>query len=122
VGNELGNQLYAEGDYTSALLVYETLSRIQDTPRWQIPAWYQMGLAYERLQQPGKASEIYGRISERAKETDKPDESLMLVIEMARWRLAQIAWKDTTVREARELVRGEDGAAEADVALVKRSK
>jgi len=64
-GNEIANQLYREGDHVNALEIYRNLAESNTSTAWQVPAWYQMGLVYERLQQPQKAAEAYTRILER---------------------------------------------------------
>jgi tetratricopeptide (TPR) repeat protein len=93
-GNEIANQLYKEGDYVNALEIYRNLAELNRSAAWQLPAWYQMGLAYERLLQPQKASEAYQRILDRQKELDsaKRSPSLATVIEMAQWRKDHLQW------------------------------
>src|SRR5207249_1731496 len=61
-GNEIGNRLYEESDYLNALEVYTVLASLNSSPGWKVPAWYQIGLVYERLGQPQKALEMYARI------------------------------------------------------------
>lgn len=94
-GNEIANQLYKEGDYLSSLEIYRTLSGLNTNAAWQLPAWYQMGLVYERLQQPQKAAETYARILEREKEItgENASASLSAVLDMARWRKEHIEWQ-----------------------------
>jgi tetratricopeptide (TPR) repeat protein len=93
-GNEIANQLYKEGDYLNALEVYLSLSRLDDKPAWQWPVWYQIGLVFERLQQPPKAQEMYDRILARAKETDTNQltPALNAVADMAKWRKEHLKW------------------------------
>jgi tetratricopeptide (TPR) repeat protein len=93
-GNEIANQLYKEGDYLNALEVYLSLSRLDDKPAWQLPVWYQIGLVFERLQQPPKAQEMYDRILARAKEADgdRLTPALQAVCDMARWRKEHLKW------------------------------
>jgi tetratricopeptide (TPR) repeat protein len=97
-GNEIANQLYKEGDYVNALEIYLHLAELNATPAWQIPVWYQMGLVYERLMQPQKATEIYDRILARQKELDSGHRtpSLDAVLDMARWRKEQLKWQMKT--------------------------
>lgn len=61
-GNKLANELYEQGDYVHALLIYETLGRLPGDEEWHSQALYQMGLIYERMFQPERASEAYTRI------------------------------------------------------------
>lgn len=95
-GNEIANQLYLEGDYLNALDVYNNLAELNTTPAWQLPVWYQVGIIYERLQQPKKASEKYDAIAAREKELTASAETpnLKTVIELAKWRKEHIQWQD----------------------------
>ncbi len=104
-GNEIGNQLYMEGDYISALQVYRNLANLSDSPVWLVPVWYQTALVLERLGQPEKAIETYDKILSREKEIAPNDmtPNLKLVFEMSRWRKDQLAWEGSTVRATREI-------------------
>jgi tetratricopeptide (TPR) repeat protein len=93
-GNEIANQLYKDGDYADALEIYLTLSDLDKSPAWQVPAWYQAGMACEQLQQWQKAADLYTRILDRQKELNPADSApaLASLLEMARWRKDYIAW------------------------------
>lgn len=93
-GNEIANQLYKEGDFLNALLVYNQLAQLNTAPDWQLPVWYQIGLVYERLQQPQKASEIYTMIIGHQKGTNSvaSSPSVQTVCDMAQWRKDFLAW------------------------------
>ncbi len=92
-GNEIGNQLYVEGDRLGALTVYLGLLQLDDTHTWRFPLLYQIGLIYERLAQPQKASEIYSQIVEtKMSPTEKSSLSLKLIADMAQWRINHLAW------------------------------
>ncbi len=125
-GNDLANQLYREGDYASALQVYDTLARLQDAPAWQLPAWYQMGLVYERLGHVEKAVETYRKILGRQSEVTNATAGLTLVFEMSKWRSENIAWANNTEKESRAAIRGVDlaestnGAAPTDLSQIRR--
>ena len=95
-GNEIANQLYLEGDYLNALDIYNSLAELNTAPAWQLPVWYQVGIIYERLQQPKKASEKYDAIVAREKELTASAETpnLKTVIELAKWRKEHIQWQD----------------------------
>jgi tetratricopeptide (TPR) repeat protein len=93
-GNEIANRFYQEGEQLRALDIYLSLASLSSSPEWQLPVWYQIGLVFERLNQPAKAFEYYGNIARREKElaiTAAP--SLKTLIEMARWRKDFIAWR-----------------------------
>ena len=93
-GNEIGNQLYREGDYVRALSTYLALAQLDPQPAWQLPVGYQIGLTYERLSQPGKALESYQSILKHESEfaTNAPPGTLAL-FEMARWRADFVQWE-----------------------------
>jgi tetratricopeptide (TPR) repeat protein len=92
-GNNIANQLYREGDFVSALQIYQKLSEINSSPEWQMPVWYQIGLVYENLKQAQKASEMYEKVVAREKEVKEPSSSLKAVVDMAAWRKKYIAWE-----------------------------
>jgi tetratricopeptide (TPR) repeat protein len=114
-GNEIGNQLYKEGDYVNALDVYRNLAELNPDVAWQLPVWYQIGLVYERLMQPQKASETYDRILARQKELDtaRRTPSLDAVLDMARWRKEHLHWQLKVEQTNARL----HGPPENDVAL-----
>ncbi|MGE3311523.1 MAG: tetratricopeptide repeat protein [Limisphaerales bacterium] len=93
-GNDIANQLYAEGDYVGTLEIYRRLSDLDRSVGWQLPVWYQIGLVYERLEQSEKARETYDGIVGREEEVKKDEGSanLMVIVEMARWRRGNLAW------------------------------
>lgn len=95
VGNEIGNQLYKEGDYVNALEVYLDLAQIDPAPAWRLPVDYQVGITYERLLQPQKAVETYNEIltHETALCTNATP-GLKGMLDMARWRIGFLAWQD----------------------------
>ena len=93
-GNEIANQFYQEGEHLKALDIYLSLAALGSSPEWQLPVWYQIGLVFERLNQPAKAIEYYGNIGRREKElAADAAPSLKAMIEMARWRKDFIAWR-----------------------------
>jgi len=65
-GNQLANELYEQGDYVNALLIYETLAKLPGTEEWHSQALYQMGLIYERMFQPERATAAYTEILARS--------------------------------------------------------
>jgi tetratricopeptide (TPR) repeat protein len=93
-GNQIANELYLEGDYINALQVYLALAGLNQTPAWQWPVWYQIGLVYEKLDQPQKAAEMYARIAEPQKElASELPPNLQTVLDMARWRAEFVNWQ-----------------------------
>ncbi len=93
-GNLIANQFFREGDYARALDIYTSLAQLDPSPQWQLPVWYQIGMTYERLWQPQKATDIYSRIVSRQTElgTNAPP-SLNAIVDMARWRLGFVQWQ-----------------------------
>jgi len=53
-----------------------------------------MGLIYERLQHPGKATGFYDRINSREKElASDARPGLKTVLDMAKWRIEFLNWQ-----------------------------
>jgi tetratricopeptide (TPR) repeat protein len=96
VGNEIGNQLYQEGDYVTALQVYLALSQLDPAPAWQLPVRYQVGITYEKLLQPRLAMAAYRDLLTNAAPTlgTKLTPNLKAVTEMAAWRLNFLEWNE----------------------------
>ena len=103
-GNEIANQLYQEGDFLRALDIYQSLLLLNPAPAWQGPVRYQIGLAYERLEQPVKATESYAAILAQEPElgTNVPP-SLRALFDMARWRQSFLQWQVKTEVAHRDL-------------------
>ncbi len=103
-GNELANQLYQEGDFVHAVDIYQSLLLLNPSMEWQFPLHYQIGLSFERLEQPAKASEAYGAIVSREKElgTNAPP-SLKTTMDMARWRQSFLKWQERVTSVQRGL-------------------
>lgn len=92
-GNHLANELYARGDYTAALLVYQALSQADPSPAWQIPALYQVGLTSEKLRLHEQALASYSRVRELGAKLEEPvDPAIKTVLDMATWRKNYLAW------------------------------
>ena len=103
-GNLIANQLYREGDYTRALDIYLNLARLDSSPNWQLPVWYQIGMTYERLWQPQKAIETYTNIIHREKDLgENAPPNLKTVVDMARWRISFIQWENKAEAANRSL-------------------
>ena len=95
-GNEIGNQLFLEGDYPNAVQVYSGLVGLDTTPSWQMPIYYQVGLCYEKLMQPTEALKAYSEIVALGqKGTAKLPEGLQIVADMAKFRVEVISWRQS---------------------------
>jgi len=95
VGNEIGNELYREGDYVKALQVYLALAQLDDAMAWQLPVRYQIGITYEKLLQPGLAMEAYRNIltNSVAEPGTNLTPNLKSIMDMAGWRLNFLEWQ-----------------------------
>lgn len=114
-GNEIANQFYQQGDPMKALDIYIRLAALDSAPDWQLPVWYQIGLIFERLNQPAKAIEYYGNISRREKDVPADaSPSLKSVLEMAKWRADFLGWQLNTESTSFELRASTIGLAKAE--------
>ena len=76
--------------------IYLRLAALASAPDWQLPVYYQLGMVFERLNQPEKATEYYANILRREKELAGAGPGLQALVEMARWRKGFIAWRVKT--------------------------
>jgi tetratricopeptide (TPR) repeat protein len=94
VGNELANQLYQQGDYVQALEIYVDLAQLDSSAAWQVPVYYQMGLSYEKLAQPQKATDAYNKIiALEAGVGTNSTPGMQAVFDMAQWRINFLKWQ-----------------------------
>ena len=94
-GNLIANEFYRDGDYLRALDIYTSLSQLDASPQWQLPVRYQIGMTYEHLLQPQKATDTYNQIISRETELGtNASPSLLSIVEMARWRTGFIQWQN----------------------------
>lgn len=101
-GNEIGNQLFLEGDYIHAVQVYRGLVNLDEAPEWKLPLQYQVGLCFERLVQPEEALKAYSSIIEFPNQKDAElTYNLRMVISMAQFRYAIISWAQALEQGAR---------------------
>ena len=92
-GNEIANQLYMQGDYVNALEIYRRLAEVGQSPTWKLQALYQVGLTYERLQQPQRAIETYDRVLTLTEDANAhADVGVQTVLDMAKWRKEYLTW------------------------------
>jgi tetratricopeptide (TPR) repeat protein len=93
-GNEIGNNLYREGDYVRALSIYLVLAQLDPQPAWQLPVGYQIGLTYEHLFQPTKALQAYQDIIQRENQVGtNASPGTKAILEMAHWRAQFVQWQ-----------------------------
>lgn len=91
-GNQLANEFYEQGDYHGALRIYQAMAPLSDTPSWQWPVIYQIGLCFERLGMTPRARDAYTFIIDAPVEPTQLTESLTAIQEMAEWRREQLMW------------------------------
>jgi len=112
-GNEFANDLYQKGEFLTALNIYQSLATLGDTPDWQWPVVYQMGLCFEKLRIERRAAEAYKFIVDEAKKSErKPEElpdNLRTLLEMAQWRGEQLVWMDGTASRLSRVLGSEPG-------------
>ncbi|HEX7859047.1 MAG TPA: tetratricopeptide repeat protein [Verrucomicrobiae bacterium] len=102
-GNKIANEFYKDGDLLSALQIYQTLAAINNTPEWQLPVWYQIGLVFENLKSPQKAVEMYQQIVDRKPDIKTPNPNLTAVIDLASWRKQNIEWEAAAKEATRKI-------------------
>ncbi len=107
-GNDIANQLYNEGDYSSALQIYQSLLTLNGSAAWQMPVLYQIGLVLERLRQPAAASKAYDQIVALGGNlgTNAVAPSLATLKDMAQWRRNYLGWETNAIVAARALEHG----------------
>lgn len=106
-GNQLGNEFYEQGDYESALRIYQSMAALSDDPNWLWPSLYQMGLCFERLHYTSKAVDAYNLILKGAQEASKNggvSSSLSDIVDQSRWRASHLNWQDSTEREIQGII------------------
>ena len=107
-GNQLGNEFYEQGDYESALYIYQAMAKMGDDPNWLWPSLYQMGLCFERLRLTTKAIDSYNLIIDGAdavtKNGGKLPQALSDLLEQVKWRKEHLNWDDETQRQIQQIM------------------
>lgn len=97
-GNQLANDFYKQGDFASALRIYQVMATLGADAEWRLPIIYQIGLCYERLRMYPKSRESYEYILNDPDGllADIPEgersEDLALIIEFSKWRMQHLQW------------------------------
>lgn len=103
-GNEIANQLYREGDYVRALEIYLSLEQLDESLAWRLPLLYQVGLIYERLDQPELATRTYERIVRHFDELGEDvGPGVKATVEMARWRIQYVGWRQEAEKTGEDI-------------------
>ena len=107
-GNQLGNEFYEQGDFDSALKIYQAMARLSDDPNWLWPSLYQMGLCFERLRLTVKAVDAYDLIINGAdtvqKNGVKLPETLADIVEQVKWRRDHLNWQSDTQDQLQQIM------------------
>jgi tetratricopeptide (TPR) repeat protein len=94
-GNRLANKYYRNGDYRVAIRIYQGMVGLEDSPEWQIPIIYQIGLAFEKAGIFDRARESYTYIVQETEALQEPlpSENLQTIVRSARWRQDLMDWR-----------------------------
>ncbi|MEK0446685.1 MAG: hypothetical protein RLZZ399_2006 [Verrucomicrobiota bacterium] len=107
-GNEFANDFYQRGEFLNAVTIYQALAALSESADWRWPVVYQLGLCFERLRLEPRARQSYQYILEEAEKPEtkgkKLPESLVSLIEMAKWRVQQLSWQTEVNNSIRDLV------------------
>ncbi len=88
-GNQLANQFYTQGEFISALTLYQALAALDNAPDWRAPILYQIALCHERLLQYGDALATHREIVAVAERHPGVFDELA---RMSAWRIDQLDW------------------------------
>ena len=94
-GNQLANEFYENGDFLSALKIYQSMAQLSHNPEWQWPVIYQIGLCYERLRMHPNAKEAYFMLIEETEWKNEKyviTENLESLKNLAQWRYNHLQW------------------------------
>jgi hypothetical protein len=97
-GNDLANALYSHGEVLRALRMYQTMANLDSGPAWKLSAVYQIGLCFERLNEPRRAIDAYRYAADAAMpaagpgSATAPGTSLQHLKDSAGWRARHIVW------------------------------
>ena len=110
-GRQVAAQFYEDGDFRSAITIYQTLATLDTTADWQWPIVYEIGLCFERLNLPDRAREAYAYLQTPppgAKKEGRPDGVLPPALEairgMAKWRQDHLAWQQVSETQIQALL------------------
>ncbi|HEY0946771.1 MAG TPA: tetratricopeptide repeat protein [Opitutaceae bacterium] len=120
-GNQLANEFYNQGDYTSSLTLYGRLAELSEEPRWRLPVLYQVALCQERLLQTDAARATYREIlaALAPAQPAPPAAELGDLARMVSWRLGHLEWSNDTERRLDALTHpGADGTPAASESQV----
>jgi tetratricopeptide (TPR) repeat protein len=105
-GNYLANKFFEEGDFHSALRVYEAMREIDQTADWRVPVLYQIALCQEKLGLYVQAVETYSEVRDEVQMGSadtaarvEGNKYLKYVYGMAKWRREQLE-ETRSIRQA----------------------
>lgn len=106
-GNQIANEFYNQSDFVNALAIYQSLAKLNETPDWQWPVVFQMGLCFERLRYTPRAIEAFQFIvNEFNKQPEGAPQSdhLTALKQAAQWHIEQLSWKQNTEGQLQTLL------------------
>ena len=107
-GNQIGNEFYEQGDFESALYIYQAMARLNDDPNWLWPSLYQMGLCFERLRLSTKAMDAYNLILKGAETMQQSGQtlppSLADIVGQVKWRMDHLNWQEDTQQQIQKVM------------------
>ena len=107
-GNQMGNEFYEQGEFESALQIYQAMARLSDDPGWLWPSLYQMGLCFERLRLTTKAVDAYNLILTGADTMQKNgvvlSPPLKDLLDQVKWRKDHLNWQEDTQDQIEKII------------------
>lgn len=124
-GRQVAAQFYEDGDFRSAVTIYQTLATLDSAVDWQWPIVYEIGLCFERLTLPDRAREAYAYLQRPpggSTNDGKPEPPLPPALEairgMAKWRQDHLVWQQGSDAQLQALLgpmrKGTDAAPPTD--------
>jgi tetratricopeptide (TPR) repeat protein len=108
-GNRLANRHYQQGDYRTAVRIYQGMVGLDPRAEWQLPIVFQIGLSFERAGLLERAVESYSYILQETEfwNQDGIPLSLLTVKENASWHRNMLQWRLDLQEKGTEVAFGE---------------
>lgn len=109
-GNDFANRFFHQGDFRSALRLYQSLAGLDADPLWRIPVVYHIGLCFEQLGLVERAVESFEFVVLEAdaflqNEPDPRHLNLRQILTDARWRIDHLNWKKALENDVESALR-----------------
>jgi len=107
-GNRLANRHYEAGEFLVAVRIYQGMVGLDESPDWQLPIIYQIGLAFENAGRFERARESYRYVIQEISELTEEARSgpLKTLLSHAEWRRQLIGWRLDFQHRRTELTQG----------------